>query len=664
MSKNLAHAINYAKRGWVVIPVNKKIPLVKGWQNSTVPTPDEVEQWWNLYPTANVGIVTGERSGLVVLDVDLKSNGFDTLSKLESEHGKLPETLSVTTGGGGRHYYFKYPATKIGNSAGKIGQGLDIRGDCGQVVAPPSMHESGNEYKWDNGVDPAELPQWLLDKILYNKGSNFSCPSLSQTISEGQRNDTLTRIAGKLWHSGLDVESIKNALHSENQIKCTPPLSSNEVDSIVKSISQYPRTSIIQSTEERLFVPNKKWTNKIADDAWHGYLGELIKHIAPQTESDPVALLIQGLVCFGNVIGRKPYYLVGATEHHLNLFTVIVGNSSSARKGTALDIINKIFDKTNNKTTLRSGLVSGEGLIYHVRDPKEQVDTPNKRKGKADPGVSDKRLLVTETEFASTLKVTKREGNTLSTTLRDAWDGKAVLSTLAKNEPLTATDAHISIIGHITTQELKRHLTDTEISNGFGNRFLWVYVQRSRCLPHGGEISDIDITRFAIRLNEVIASARGTGRIVFNSEARVLWETVYPQLTTEKYGISGALTSRSVAHAIRLASLYALLDGKDKIGLDHLKASLAIIEYCDISCRYIFKELLGDRVADDIYALLSNSPNGVTRTEIRNYFNRNRSSSEIEHALVILYEQKKAFYTTEATNGRPIERWFLSRRDA
>src|SRR5205085_9391494 len=143
-----------------------------------------------------------------------------------------------------------------------------------------------------------------------------------------------------------------------------------------------------------------------------------------------------------------------------------------------------------------------------------------------DVGISDKRLCVTEGEFANVLKVMTREGNTLSPVIRASWDS-GNLRTLTKNSPARASDAHISIIGHITNCELRRLLTETESANGFGNRFLWLAVRRSKCLPEGGNIKDGDLDDLVVRLHKAIEFAHSVGQVTRSDETRKLWRIVY-----------------------------------------------------------------------------------------------------------------------------------------
>jgi hypothetical protein len=311
---------------------------------------------------------------------------------------------------------------------------------------------------------------------------------------------------------------------------------------------------------------------------------------------------------------------------------------------------------------VKSGLSSGEGLIYQVRD---QVikKVAKKAKGQtiyidetADFGEADKRLLVVESEFANVLRQIERQGNVLSSVCRDAWD-HGDLGTLTKNSPTQATGAHVSIIGHITMQELKQYLTRTEAGNGFGNRFLWFCVKRSKVLPEGGRIHEVNFTPFLQQLREAIAFATGAGEVTRTPEARELWAQVYPDLSEGKPGMVGAMTSRAEAQVLRLSMIYTLLDGERAVRTDHLQAALAIWGYCEASVQYVFGRSLGDPVADTILEALRATPNGLTRTEIsNNLFSRHESAERIQQAIGDLFRRGFIGIETISTGGRPTEK--------
>jgi hypothetical protein len=396
-------------------------------------------------------------------------------------------------------------------------------------------------------------------------------------------------------------------------------------------------------------------------DAYYGLAGDLVQEIEPHTEADPVAILIQFVTCAGNIIGNCPYYQVEGSRHRTNLFSVLVGQSSKARKGTSWDRISEIVKTADERwfsDRAKGGLSSGEGLINEVRDEFKKWNGKEGAWEIIDPGVSDKRLMVTEPEFAGALVAADRHGNTLSSVIRKAWDG-GKLSTMTRSSPLCATGAHISLIGHITIEELRARLTRTDMANGFANRFLFMLVKRSNLLPFGGdELDDGLILELGERFKGAISSASNIGRVGWTSSARDAWKAVYGQLSEGKPGLLGAVTSRGEAQCVRLALIYALLDGAANIDLPHIRAALAIWEYAEASAAHIFGASLGDNVADDIQRALQNAGReGMSRTAIRDLFGRHQSADRIGAALALLASGGRAKMETRQSAGRPTEIW-------
>jgi hypothetical protein len=402
----------------------------------------------------------------------------------------------------------------------------------------------------------------------------------------------------------------------------------------------------------------------LAQEAYYGLAGEFVRLVEPHTESDPVALLLQFLIGLGNLIGKGAYAIVEADTHCCNLDGVAVGETAKGRKGTAWGQVKARLTTVDPdwKSRVKSGLSSGEGLIFQVRDSIMKREA-KKQNGQmvyedviVDPGEDDKRLLVVESEFANVLRQLAREGNILSPVMRDAWD-TGDLGTLTKNSPTKATGAHVSIIGHITKGELKRYLTRTEAGNGFGNRILWFCVKRSKVLPEGGQLSEVDFAPFLNRLKEITIFTQCAGEVTRTPEARTLWSKVYPALSEGKPGLVGALTSRAEAQVLRLSMIYALLDGGKFVRVPHLLAALAVWDYCETSVRYIFGQAIGDPVADVIFEALKATPDGLTRTEIsNNLFGRHETAERIQQAIGELLRRGLITIETVETLGRPIER--------
>ncbi len=400
----------------------------------------------------------------------------------------------------------------------------------------------------------------------------------------------------------------------------------------------------------------------LSEKALFGLAGDVVRKIEPHTEADNAALLIQFLAGFGSLIGKTAYFQVGADKHFTKINAVIVGASSRARKGTSESEIRRVLVRVDESflDCIQNGLSSGEGLIYHVRD-EQTAKKPIKTKGIitsyqdeiVDEGAKEKRAFVIEPEFARVLQSMKREGNTLSSVIRQAWDTDR-LHVMTKN-PVKATEAHVSIVGHITEIELIRNLDETESANGFANRFNWICARRSKYLPDGGNLAENDLNEIIRCLNEAVTFARQTERIKRDAEANNLWHREYKRLSDGYGGLLGSVTSRATAQVIRLACLYALLDCSDIIRLEHLKAALAVWQYCEDSAKYIFGMSSGDKVADEIFTALQSSEAGLSKTEISNHFNRNRTAKEIEAALQTLLELNRIEKVEEKTQGRPRE---------
>jgi 5S rRNA maturation endonuclease (ribonuclease M5) len=397
----------------------------------------------------------------------------------------------------------------------------------------------------------------------------------------------------------------------------------------------------------------------LANDAYHGLLGRIVRAIEPHTESDPVAILIQLLVAVGNCIGRGPHFRVEATEHHAILFAVCVGDSSKARKGTSWGHVRRLVgmvDPDWAERCLANGLSSGEGVIHAIRDAIPRV-SKNGETEVVDPGVADKRLLVVESEFASVLRVARRDGNTLTAIVRAAWDGDT-LQTMTKNSPCKATRPYVSIIGHITRDDLLRYLDSTDLANGFANRVLWLQVRRSKELPNGGALDASTLAPLVEELRQVVAFARHDWAVPIarDAEADAIWCSVYHALSEGRPGMCGAVLGRGEAQVVRLSLLYALLDRSPVIRAPHLRAALALWDYLDESAQAIFGGGLGDRVADELLRILRMTPEGMTRHELRREFSGH--VRDLGRALDMLARHRLAYAVQVPTDGRPAERWF------
>ncbi len=244
-------ALAYAARGWRVFPLRSildgggcscrkecsspgKHPLINAWQDKATTDPVQVEVWWGKWPTANVGIATGAGSGIVVVDVDPRHGGDGSLAKLD-----LPATYTVQTGGGGLHLYFQHPGREVRNSASEIAPGIDVRGDGGYVIAPPSNHASGGDYAILEDRDLAPFPAKFLGKGDASEPGQKEAADFPEIVKEGSRNNFLASEAGKLRHLGLEADELFAKLLTINAARCEPPLGDDEVRRVAASIARY-----------------------------------------------------------------------------------------------------------------------------------------------------------------------------------------------------------------------------------------------------------------------------------------------------------------------------------------------------------------------------------------------------------------------------------------
>ena len=234
----------YLAMGWSVIPVmpGDKRPLIT-WApyQSRLASPTEVEAWFRRWPGAGIAVVTGAVSGVVVIDIDPQHGGELGFAQMAREHGALPPTVEARSGGGGRHFYLRHPVHGVRNRAG-IWPGVDVRGDGGYIIAPPSVHASGACYAWirpPGTVPLASAPQWLAPTQRAHPGPRpvGHWRSLAANgAPAGSRNDSVASLAGHLLARGVDPEVVKELLLGWNAARCRPPLDDQEVARTVASI--------------------------------------------------------------------------------------------------------------------------------------------------------------------------------------------------------------------------------------------------------------------------------------------------------------------------------------------------------------------------------------------------------------------------------------------
>jgi hypothetical protein len=666
-------AREYTRRGWRVVPIphGKKGPRLHDWPSLML---GENEMAAHFSNGENIGILLGAASGgLVDIDFDC-SEALDLadcfLSKTNCVFGRPSRVRS-------HRFYGCDPLPGPQKFSAPDGSTLvELRANGQQTLAPPSTHPSGETVFWSDHGNPTSVN---ADDLLRAVSLLAAAALLARHWPKpGQRHYAALALAGMLLRAWPEeevarfIDAVAIASHDEETrqrirdvISTSKRLAVGEAATGAPTLAQIVGDSVIarvrgwlgfgtriETQSPALPSYTQPWPEPLASEAFHGLAGEIVHAIEPHTEADPAALLIQLLTAFGNVVGRNRFFVVERHHHYTNLFSLIVGSTSKGRKGVSWSQIAESFRVVDDfwiSMRVHGGIGSGEGIIWQVRDPILKGEKI------VDEGIGDKRLLLLETEFAQVLAVMKREGGTVSEVLRRAWDGTP-LQTLTKNSPARATGAHVSLIGHITRDELVRHLDQTEIANGLVNRFIFCCARRSKKLPDGGALDDSQIAPLSEKLRLAIAFARESGEMKRDESAAALWREIYGDLSEGRHGLLGAIISRAEAQVLRLSMIFALLDSSATIRREHLIAAVAIWQYAEASANYVFGDSLGDPVGDEILRVVRATPTGLTRSEVRDLFGRNKKEAEIDRAVSVLLSLGFIEIRTEATGGRPAQR--------
>jgi hypothetical protein len=380
-----------------------------------------------------------------------------------------------------------------------------------------------------------------------------------------------------------------------------------------------------------------------------------VKFIDPHSEADGVGLLAAFLTMFGSMVGRTARFWADGTKHFPNLFACLVGSTSSG-KGAACSQAERFMKLVDPDWQCRTGLVSHEGILWHVRDPR--VKTGPKGEKELDPGVEDKRLLVFEPEMGKVFKCMLRQGNTLEQGIMDCWDGRHKMETLrTNNQAVTATDAHVSMIGNCTPTDLGKYLTESYQANGWANRWLWVKVQLSKLRPFSSEPDEYEENALALAVREALAFAQDQEKMVFDEPARDVWQQEYAGLKAHGESLTAALLARGAPQVRRLAMIYALLDRSAWIGEVHLRAALALWEHCKKSVESIFTGASGngpvDALAAKIEAALAKVGKWLTQTKLWGEIGHYHKKAVMEQALEKLMTEGRVERKVQSAPGGP-----------
>lgn len=327
----------------------------------------------------------------------------------------------------------------------------------------------------------------------------------------------------------------------------------------------------------------------------YGLIGEVARAGSNETETNAHAIAANFIAYLSCAIGRNVYLPIGNTKHHARLFCLHIGRSGRGRKGDAVSLVLRIDEALRSVDPAfapqihRGGLSTREGLAALIHDGYQQ--------GRQDiPPIEDKRLWVVESEFANVLHQGRRDGNTLSAALRDCWDG-VDLKPATKSNRIYASHPHVCLSGAISPSELTSLMSTREMSNGFANRFLMIWAERSRILPFPKETPQAEVDQLTARTRQVLAFVRADQhtrhdhlRMDLSPQAQWRYAQLYRGELNEDLGDSviGALLERRAPMLLRLAMLLALTDLQTRVEAQHINAAMLWIRHATASVRYVF----------------------------------------------------------------------------
>jgi hypothetical protein len=409
-----------------------------------------------------------------------------------------------------------------------------------------------------------------------------------------------------------------------------------------KSNNSY--NSYNSSDELENWTPTEKTWPILQRAAMPGIIGDFVDVSTENSEADPAAVLATFLVRLGVEAGSpdvayRPHVYVGETRHEPRLFAIVTGKSSKARKGTSAQPVQRLFTVKGTMGAPSMGGISfgplstGEGIIYAVRDAIQEWKEKEQIFVVTDPGITDKRLYVQEEELAAALSASKREGNTLSATLRALWDS-GTRSPMTKTSKTRCTEAHVGILAHITLDELSLTLSDCDKLNGYANRFLWVLARRAKRVSRPTRIPESIFAPIQSTVWQRLNYAHKMGEMTLSGDFWDVFDSEYDRLSDDRPGMAGAITARAEAQVVRLSMVYAIAAGTRTVGAEHIQSALAFWNYSQASAEYIFADQTGGgKIDSTIKALIEGAHDGLSLTDIHKATGNNHKAGDLKASI-------------------------------
>lgn len=330
-----------------------KHPRVE-WTKERTTNTGKIHEWIERYGACNWGGATGKLSGVFVVDIDPRHGGDKTFNDLEMQYGKIPDTRIHKTGGGGVHIIFSIPrGVTIKSGSNVLGPGVDIKGEDGFIVLPPSRHISGGQYEILNDVPPVLPPDWLIKLLQNGSGETSGNVALGfkmpDTLCEGERNATFFSAARSMAMKGLSKEATFAALCKENQTRCQPPLNEIEVRNIVDSAfsERYEKGTLVDKKKpvdnkdlrtltDVVKVANTHLQLSLADIEPENFIIKFIRYAQGKSDAYMEYHFATAITLLSIAADRVPYVSMTHGVIYLNTWIMCLGLSGISRKTTAL----------------------------------------------------------------------------------------------------------------------------------------------------------------------------------------------------------------------------------------------------------------------------------------------------------------------------------------
>jgi hypothetical protein len=674
-----------------LIRVNGKAPLDPAWTTGPRRDPSTWRRKLEGH-TGNVGMLTG--CGLVGIDVDLHHDGAaDALDELR-DRGLPILTVTSITGGGGAHYLYRTPADVEIPSRPLPGLvGIDVKGHGGMLVIPPSVHPNGQPYEWEYGWSAfdhvlLDLPVPMLDLVgagmqerearELDERDHQAVELLLQHFDghspEVRKRSIMVTRPGKERGTSAEVGYLGpgvTMVWSSNWPGL--PAGMHALWQLRKLAGVPPREWSIPRRLEPAVDPElpdgyRLWREGddlrpvpvLASAARHGLVGHYLDLLDGQTEAGLAAVGALVLVHLGTLIGRRAVVCIGPHRQHANLYTLVIGESSTGAKGSAEHAAERLTEHVAPGFFVRhamGGFGSGEALVEAVRDMKTDED-PN-----------EKRRVINESEFSAVLRVARRESSILSEIIRQGFDYKPIRHRTKTHGTITSTGHHLAIVGSITPAELFACSSALDVENGWLNRFLFVHSEMQRVLPFGGDVDDAELRSIAAHVGDALdalyqrASAAFLAPIEYpiieGSPTGDVWEPWYRQVRTGSgAGRVAALTKRQHVQAARLALVFAVLDRAVAITPAHLQAAMAWTDYSVAGVERYFGHGPGGQAGKLLDAIRTAMPDGLSVAEQHAVFGRHLKGVDLERLRAQLEGDRLIVTAVQPTDGRPRETCF------